>query len=178
MNYFDFNDVIGSNTTDLIPAGFITKVRLNIKKGNYTDSTKGWYDGYPTKNFKTGAIFLNCSFTVIGNKYSKYKIWSLIGIYSDKNDNKWGDFGRNFICNILNSAKKLAPNDLSEQAKIARKIKDFGDLDNLEFVVRIGIKKDTFGVPKNVVGSVITKGHKEYQNIINGNVSQNIGGAR
>ena len=85
MNYFDFNDVLAiSDITELIPAGVITKVRLNIKKGNYSDHSKGWYDGYPTKNVKTGAIFLNCCYTVIGNKYHKCKIWNLIGLYSEK----------------------------------------------------------------------------------------------
>ena len=129
MNYFDFNDVAtNNNDAKLIPAGFITKVRLNIKKGNYVNHNKNWYDGYPTRNPKTGAIFLNCCYTIIGDKYHKYKIWNLIGIYSEKNNNKWGNFGRSFICNILNSARKLAPNDLSEEAKRARKIKDFGDL--------------------------------------------------
>ena len=93
-----------------------------------------------------------------------------------KNDNKWGQFGRSFICSILNSARKLDPNDLSENAKCARKIKDFGDLDNLEFVIRVGVKKDAYGLPKNVVGSIITKGHKEYQNIMTGNSPHNIGG--
>ena len=59
----DFNDA-ESQSFDLIPKGTIAKVRLTIRPGGYNDEQQGWTGGYATRNANTGAVYLNCEYTV------------------------------------------------------------------------------------------------------------------
>lgn len=166
-DYFNFNTAESINSYDLIPANTLAKVSLHIKKGLYCDHAKGLSCGYPTLSRFTGALYLACEFTVIEGKYAKRKIWSNIGIHSDKNNNRWGDMGRSFIKSIINSAKGLTSKDQSDSAKNLRRIKDFSDLEGLEFAAKIQIEKDDKGLEQNVIKSAITPEHKEYERIMN-----------
>jgi hypothetical protein len=87
----------------------------------------------------------------------------MIGLYSEKNNNKWGEIGRSFIRSILNSARGFSDKEDSEYAKYARKINDFGDLEKLEFfIVRIDTEVDQSGNEKNVIKVALDPYHKDY----------------
>jgi len=168
-NFYDFNTATTQTNYDLIPRGTIAKVNIHIKRGGYDDLENGWTGGYTTKNRVTGAIYLDCEFTVLEGKYYRRKIWSLIGLYSDKNNNKWGEIGRSFIRSILNSAKGFSDKDNSEAAQEARKIKDFGELEGLEFITKIDVELDSNGNERNVIKVAVDSSHKDYAKYMSGN---------
>lgn len=169
-NFYDFNTAhsTSSSSYGLIPKGTLAKVKLKIKAGGYSDESKGLTGGYASLGHYSGSIYLKCEYTVIAGKYKGRKIWSMIGLFSHKNDNAWGNMGRSFIRSILNSSHGFTDGDKSPEAIKARQVESFADLDGLEFVVRIDVKKDTDGNDKNDISRVITPEHKDYNKIMDG----------
>lgn len=173
-NFYDFNTAQSTSNSSygLIPRGTIAKVKLKIKPGGYSDESKGLTGGYASLGHYSGSIYLKCEYTIIAGKYKRRKIWSMIGLFSPKNDNAWGNMGRSFIRSILNSSHGFTDSDKSPEAIKARKVESFADLDGLEFVVRIDVKHDTKGGTdgndKNDISRVITPEHKDYSKIMDG----------
>jgi hypothetical protein len=156
----DFNDA-QAQTFDLIPKGTIARVRLTIRPGGYNDEQQGWTGGYATRNANTGAVYLNCEYTVLEDKYARRKVFSLIGLMSPKGP-EWANMGRSLVRGILNSAHGISDKDSSPQAQAKRRIRSFADLDGLEFLARIDIGKDTSGEDKNEIRVAVTPDHKDY----------------
>lgn len=172
-NFYDFNTVTTQTNYDLVPRGTIAKVNIHIKRGGYNDESQGWLQDYATKSTISGAIYLDAEFTILEGEYCKRKIWSLIGLYSEKNNNKWGEIGRSFIRSILNSAKGVSNKDTSEAAQEARKIKDFSELEGLEFIAKVDIELDSNGNERNVIKVALDPSHKDYAKYMSGNNIQN-----
>jgi len=160
LSWNDFNDAEGQSF-DLIPKGTIAKVRLTIRPGGYNDEQQGWTGGYATRNANTGAVYLNCEYTVLEGKYARRKVFSLIGLMSPKSS-EWAKMGRSLVRGILNSAHGISDKDVSPHAQAKRRIKSFGDLDGLEFLARIDIGKDTSDEDKNEIRVAVTPDHKDY----------------
>jgi hypothetical protein len=156
----DFNDA-QAQTFDLIPKGIIAKVRLTIRPGGHNDEQQGWTGGYATRNANTGAVYLNCEYTVLEGQYARRKVFSLIGLMSPKGP-AWANMGRSLVRGILNSAHGISDKDSSPQAQAKRRIRSFGDLDGVEFLARIDIGKDTSGEDKNEIRVAVTPDHKDY----------------
>jgi len=165
-NYYDFNTAEELTEYSLIPAGTLAKLKLHINPGNYNDESSGWTDNYATRNDTTGAVYLACEFTVLEGKYAKRKIWQLIGLYSEKNNNRWGDMGRAVVRAVLNSARGFTDKDESEKATAARQITSFAELEGLEFAAKIDIEKDGHENDRNVIKSILTPQHKSYAEIM------------
>ncbi|PCJ28759.1 MAG: hypothetical protein COA94_03475 [Rickettsiales bacterium] len=161
MQFNDFNNAETSNF-DLIRKGTLAKVEMKIKPGGYNDEERGWTGAYVTKNEVSDACYLNCEFTVLNGEHQGRKVWSLIGLYSPKNDNRWGDIGRGFIRSILNSAKGYSDSDKSDKATGARIIKGLGDLDYIRFMAKIDVEIDQDGNDKNVIKTAIDPSHRSY----------------
>ncbi len=158
----DFNDADAqSSGFDLIPRGTLVPVRMTIKPGCYDDPAQGWTGGYATQSPETGAVYLACEFVVTGGPHAKRKMWSNIGLYSRKGPT-WGQMGRSFIRGILNSSRNIHPQDNSPQAAAARRIRDFAELDGIEFLARVDVEKDAKGEDRNVVKVAIEPDHKDY----------------
>jgi hypothetical protein len=156
----DFNDA-ESQSFDLIAKGTIVKVRVTIRPGGHNDEQQGWTGGYATRNANTGAVYLNCEYTVLEGKYARRKVFSLIGLMSPKGP-EWANMGRSLVRGILNSAHGISDKDSSPQAQAKRRIRSFADLDGLEFLARIDIGKDTSGEDKNEIRVAVTPDHKDY----------------
>ncbi|WP_157314587.1 hypothetical protein [Chitinibacter sp. GC72] len=165
--WMDFNDAPEQESFEIIPKGTLVKVRMTLKPGGHYDPAQGWNDGYPTRSDDTGAIYLNAEFVVLDGPFAKRKLWTLIGLHSEKGP-AWMEMGRRFIRAVLNSARQIAPADSSPQAQAARRITSFGDLDGIEFVARIDVEKDRNGDNKNVIHQAIEPGHKDYQRLLQG----------
>ncbi|PCJ29624.1 MAG: hypothetical protein COA94_01090 [Rickettsiales bacterium] len=161
MQFNDFNNAETSNF-DLIKKGTIAKVQVKIKPGGYNDDEHGWTGAYVTKNEASDACYLNCEFTVLNGEHQGRKVWSLIGLYSSKNDNRWGNIGRGFIRAILNSSRGYSNTDESEKASQARKINSLAELDGIEFIAKIDVEIDRDGNDKNVIKTAIDPSHKAY----------------
>lgn len=167
MSWMDFSDA-EQQTGDVIPQGTLAKVHMKIRPGGYDDPSKGWTGGYATRNETTGAVYLDCEYTIIGGKYAKRKVWSLIGLHSPKGP-KWEQMGRSFIRAALESARGIKPSDTSEASIKARQIGGFADLDGLEFVAKIDVEEGQNGYgDKNKINNVIPVTHKDYAALMNG----------
>ena len=154
----NFSDADDQMSYALIPHKTISKVKMMVTRGGYV--TEQWTDGYATKSKSSEAVYLACEFVVLGGQYDKRKIWNNIGLYSESST-KYADIGRATIKAILNSAKNLNPQDKSAQAESNRVIKDFGDLNDLEFVAEISVN-DKGESPKNEIKVIITPDHAKY----------------
>jgi hypothetical protein len=157
----DFNDAEQQQSFDLIPKGAIVKVRMTIKPGGYDDPSLGWIGGYATQSTTTGAVYLSTESVVLEGPHARRKMWGNIGLYSSKGPT-WGNMGRTFIRALLNSARNISPQDNSPQAAGARRIRDFSELDGIEFLAKVEIEKDAKGEDRNVLGQVIEPDHKDY----------------
>ena len=165
----DFNNSDNQQSFDVIPNNTLAKVRMQIRPGGYDDTNQGWNGGYATKNDNTGSIYLSCEFVVLEGEFARRKIWSLIGLHSDKGP-EWANMGRSFIKAILNSSKGFKESDVSEAAQNARRIKGLADLDGIEFLAKITIAQDQNGNDKNEIKFAITPDHKDYAKLM-GNIS-------
>lgn len=162
VKWNDFNNLEEqSNDYGLISSGTIAKVRMAIKPGGYDDEYQNWTGGYATKSITTGAIYLDVEFTVLEGKYAKRKIWSLIGLHSNKGAG-WSNMGRAFIKSIINSARGISAKDNTEQAVKARQIEKLADLNGIEFIAKIDTYVNQYGEQKNDIKVAITPDHKDY----------------
>lgn len=150
-----------NNSFDLIPAKTPAKVHMKIRPGGYNDPSHGWDGGYATQA-DSGAVYLNCEFTIIGGRYGKRKVFSLIGLSSPKGPT-WGNMGRSFIRAALESAAGVRADDTSEKALKARRINGIGDLDGIQFCAFIDQDKPQAGYDaKNIIQNVLGVDHKDY----------------
>ena len=94
MNYFDFNSADDSaQGQPPMPKGTLVKVRVLIRPGGYNDPVQGWTGGYARRNAETGAVYLDGEFTALAGPFARRKIWTLIGLHSEKGDT-WFKRGR------------------------------------------------------------------------------------
>ena len=158
----NFNDADTQSSYDVIPAKTLAKVRMTLKPGGVDNVHLGWTGGYATRNLETGSAYLSAEFVILEGPFAKRKVWSLIGLHSEKGPD-WANMGRAFVRAVLNSARGIHPQDQSPQAQQARCIHGFADLDGIEFVARIDVEKDQrSGEDRNVIRTVIEPSHKEY----------------
>jgi hypothetical protein len=164
----NFNDARDQVSYELIPHKTIAKVRLMLKKGNHV--TQEFPDGYATLSKAGSSIYLACEFVILSGEYENRKIWSNIGLHSDKST-LYAEIGRDTIKAILNSARGLHSKDKSPEAEKLRTIKSFADLDNLICVAEITIN-DKGDQPRNEIKTIITPDHIEYIEFMKENSSK------
>jgi hypothetical protein len=164
----NFNDARDQVSYELIPHKTIAKVRLLLKKGNHV--TQEFPDGYATLSKAGSSIYLACEFVILSGEYENRKVWSNIGLHSDKST-LYAEIGRDTIRAILNSARGLHSKDKSLEAEKQRQIKSFADLDNLQVVAEITIS-DKGDKPRNEIKTIITPDHIEYIEFMKENSSK------
>ena len=162
---YNLNDAPAQKSFDLIPQGTLAKVYMTIIPGGYDDPSKGWTGGYATRSPSTGSVYLRAEFRVIDGEYEGRKLWSLIGLHSEKGP-IYAEMGKTLIRAIIESKKGISSKDDSVQAKQARKINGFHELDSIIFVARIDIKKDEAYGDKNEIRYAITADHPEYARLM------------
>ena len=162
------------NRYSVIPDKTLAKVRMHIKCGYYNDESKGWIDDWATKSERTDAVYLNCEYTIIGGKYDGRRVWSIVGLHSEKGD-KWAQMGRSFIRTVLESANGIHSDDVTEAANKARTIKSFQELDGIEFITQIDVSPDQEGNNRNEIRYAITKENNEYDSLMKLNGRHKIG---
>jgi hypothetical protein len=117
-DWCDFNDADAQQGEfNLIPKGTQALVRMAIKPGGYDDASKGWTGGYATASDETGAVFLSCEFVLLTGPFAKRKIWSNVGLHSNKGPT-WAQMGRSFIKAMLNSSRNIHPDDDSPRHSV------------------------------------------------------------
>ncbi|CAK0774294.1 DUF669 domain-containing protein [Gammaproteobacteria bacterium] len=161
----NFEDAEQQQEFGTIPVDTLVKVSLKLRPGGYDDESMGISGGWATQSPTTGAIYLDCEYVVLEGTYVKRRVWSKIGLYSPKGPT-WTQMGRSAIRAILNSARGFSPKDNRPQAVKARCIQGFGELNGLEFLIRVGIETDQRGDNRNSLAQVIEPNHAEYAKVM------------
>lgn len=166
MSFLDFREAEDMSDYSVIPAKEVVRVKTIIKKGNYNNDEMGLKEGWASKSDNTGAIYLNCEFKIISQKYNGIKIFQVIGIHSNKGE-RWGNMGKSFIKAILNSHFQLDPFDKSEFSEKKRILNNIGDLHGMDFIAEIGVENDKIrGGYRNTIKKPIMKNEEKYKSFI------------
>jgi hypothetical protein len=158
---YDFNDAESNTGGDLIPKGTVAPVRLSIRPGNVGDG--GWLSTSASSDYQ----WLDCEFTITAGRYAKRKFWTLLmaghATPTEEKVAKTLGITRSKLRGILESARGIDPNDMSETAKAKRIVNGYGDFDGLEFVAKIGVQAGTGGYSdKNVFDNAVPVTSKDY----------------
>lgn len=159
--YFDFNGADKQQSFELIPAGTIVPLVMVVKPGGIGDG--GWL----TASKRSDAMMLNCEFTVTDGPYVKRKIFQYMvvsgGSLNEKGESKAGAITRATLRSMLESARNIMPDDMSNAAMDKRRAATWQDFNGLCFVAEVGVEKGTDGYQdKNRIKMVITPNMKEY----------------
>ena len=129
---YDFNDAApqSSGGGEPIPEGTVAPVIIHLR-GIKTGKTDSRVQG------------LDLEFTVTAGPFKGRKAWKWAGFAGNGSDghNKMVAITRSFIRGALESAYGVDPSDDSAAAMEARRLGDWDDLQNLEFVARFGVEK-------------------------------------
>ena len=137
----DFNGAeIQDTALAVIPGGTLARVRLSIRPGG--TGPEGWL----TQSRTSEALYLNTEAVILEGPYARRRVYTRIGIkgraVNERGEDVYASRGRALIRGILESARGVRTDDSSDQARAARTIRGFGDLNGLEPLVRIGIDRD------------------------------------
>lgn len=141
----DFNDAESNSGFDLIPVNTVVPMIMTIRPGAHGDG------GWETQSKTSDATYLNVEFTVTGGPYKNRKVWQNMmtgGGKTDENGNsKAANITRSTLRGILESARRIKPDDMADDAKAKRVVTGYGDFSGLEFVGKIGIEKGSGEYP-------------------------------
>lgn len=129
---YDFNDA-ESNGFDLIPAGTVVPLQMKVRPGSVGDG--GWLATSDTSEYN----WIDAEFTVTEGPYKGRKIWQLMMVEGPSETAI--NITRSMLRAILESARKIDPTDMSDDAKKKRVVDGYGDFSGLEFVGKVGIEK-------------------------------------
>jgi hypothetical protein len=156
---FDFNNAKTQRSRDLIPPDTVATLQLNIKPG---DTGEGKW----LKTSKGGASQgLDCEITVIDGEHAKRKFWQRFTVSGETDGQKQAaEISNQMLRAILECARGIKPDDMSESAKAARQVAGWGDFDGLRFIGRIGVEPAKNGyAAKNTLLEVITPERKNWR---------------
>lgn len=160
---FDFNDA-PEQGGELIPAKTMAKVTMKIRPGGCGES--GWLS-----KSDSGFEYLNAECTVMSSPYSGRKIFQNMGVGGPTEGHQTAaKITRALLRAALESARNINPKDESDQARHMRQVSGWGDFNEIEFAVEVGIDKDKTGQygDKNKILKVVTPDHSKYQQVMNG----------
>ena len=124
---------------ELIPAGTLASVLMRIRPGGAGE------DGMLKRSKEGDCEMLDCEFVLIDGPYARRKFWgNLVLEGTTAGHAQAAEISRGVLRGILESARNIRPDDLSDQAR-ARRMASLKDFDNISFVARIGVEK---GGPK------------------------------
>ena len=158
-NGLDFNGA--DRQFDLIPDGTVCPVVMAIRPGGNGDG--GWLKA--SKN--TDAMMLDCEIIVTDGPFAKRKIYQNMvvsgGSLNEKGESKAGNITRANLRAILESARNIKPDDMTNEAMTKRRVNGWQDFHGLCFLVKVGIEKGQNGYnDKNRIKTVITPDMQGY----------------
>jgi hypothetical protein len=154
----DYNQAGAQRSFDVIPDGTIVIVQMNLRSGHAGE------DGLLKRSRNGQAEGLDAEFTVVEGEYAKRKLWSFMVISGTTDGHEQAaDITRRRLRAILESARGIKPEDVSEAAKAAR-VAEFADFDGIRFMAKLGVEPACDGYPaKNILAEVITPDRKEWR---------------
>jgi hypothetical protein len=156
---FDFNDA-ETSSFELIPNNTIAPVIATLRPG--ASGPGGWL-----KASKSGeSLMLDFEFVVTAGPYAKRKFFGNMVIEGSE---KAVAITRGNLRAMLESARNIRPDDMSEAAQAGRRIANFGELDGLKFIAKIGIEKGTGEYKdKNKLIAAVTPDNKAFGEALKG----------
>lgn len=159
----DFNNAPEQKEGGLIPNGTLAPVHLTIRPGNSGEG--GWL-----KRSKAGdSMALDCEFTVVEGPFAKRKFWGLFTVEgATEGQQKAAEISASRLRGILESARGIRPDDESAAAKEGRRVKSWGDFNNVRFLAKIGVEigtGDYKGKDKNRLDFAVTPDRQAWQKI-------------
>jgi hypothetical protein len=159
QNLFDLNTAGEQKSFDVIPAQTIVTVQMIVRPGNAGEG--GWLKTSSNGNSEG----LDCELVVVAPpEYAKRKVYDWFTIRGTTAGHaEAGEISLRRIRAILESARNVRPDDKSEAAQAARRMTGWGDLNNIRFVAKLGIRpaQGEFAA-KNTILEVITPDRKPY----------------
>ena len=156
----DFNNAGAQQ--DVIPEGTIVVAQMNLRPGNAGE------EGLLKRSKDGQAEGLDVEFVIVEGEYAKRKFWSYMTLSGTTDGHaQAADITNRTLRAILESAKGIKPEDVSEAAKKAR-IVDYADFDGMRFMCKLGVEPAKGGYrAKNILppGGVITPDRKEWHPI-------------
>ena len=148
----DYNAAGEQRSFDLIPDRTIVTARLTIRQGGAGD------DGCLTRSKDGMSEALDCELVVLDGPHAKRKFWDrMLVAGTTPGHQEAAEITGRRIRAILESARGIRPDDTGEAAKQLRRINNYGDLDGLAFMVRVGIEPASGNFKsKNSILEVIT----------------------
>jgi hypothetical protein len=159
---FDFNNAEQSTGFgELIPDGTVAPVQMNIKPGNVGDG------GWATQSKTSAAVLLSCEFTVVLGPFFKRKFWRTFTIDGNTEGHKVAvEISKSQIRAIIEAIRGIDPTDEGEEARKARRLAGWQDLDGARFMARIGIEKGKGDYQdRNTLKSAIPSTSPQYQKL-------------
>jgi hypothetical protein len=148
----DFNTA-GTQQPDVIPAGTIVVVQMNVRPGNVGE------DGLLKRSSNGKAEMLDCEFIVVEGEHAKRRFYgNLVVSGTEEGHADAANFTNRTLRAILECARGIKPEDVSEAAKAARNAK-YAEFDGIRFICRVGVEPAHDGWrAKNILplGGVIT----------------------
>lgn len=164
----DFNNAEPQSSAQaLIPHGTLAKVTLSVKPGGAGP------EGWATQSRTSEALYLNTEAVVLEGPHARRRVFTRIGLrgksVNEQGEDTYANRGRSLIRGILESARGIRSGDQSEQARRARTIHAFGDLNGLAFVARIvveGDRNDPTSDKRNAIGAAIGPDRPDYAKVM------------
>jgi hypothetical protein len=157
----DFNTASPQRSFDVVPANTIATLQITVRPGNIGNA--GWL-----RRSKDGlSEALDLELTVVHGEYAKRKVWTLLTLKGTTDGHsEAARISQSKIRAILESARGVRPDDTSEAAVQARRIADYGELNNLRFIARIGVEPARSGFKaKNTLEEIITPDRADWHHV-------------
>jgi len=149
---------------DLIPVGTLARVKMEIRY-----PSEGDRGDVPelTRSTSSSAQYLDCEFTILSDPMNGRKFWQNIMFLGTSE--KALNISRATLRAILESARGINPDDMSDLAMKARRVKGLDDFHEIEFAARIGIERGKDGYDdKNKLQAALTPDKAEYKQVMSG----------
>jgi hypothetical protein len=163
---YDYTATPPQREFDLIPNGTIASVTMKLRPGGAGEG--GWL-----KRSKSGECsMLDVEFVVLDGDYARRKFWAnMILEGTTPGHAQAAAISRSTLRSILESARKIMPDDLSPEARAARTV-DLAAFDGMGFVAKIGIEagkakgNGEFFADKNILTAAITPDRKDWHPVV------------
>jgi hypothetical protein len=157
----DFNDANPQRVFDVIPTGTIAELHMIVRPGNAGENSL-------LRRSKDGnSEALDCELTVVDGPYAKRKVWALFTLVgATPNHATAAEISRSRLRAILESARGIRPDDMSETAKRARQVAGYQDFDGIRFIGRIGVEPARGSYPaKNTLLAAVTPDQQDWHRV-------------
>jgi len=132
---FDYSNAPEQRSDTPIPDGTVATLQLHIRPGNVGEG------GLLTRSKDGTCEMLDCEFVVVDGPHIKRRLWErYVQSGTTAGQEEAVKISRGKLRAIIESARGIKPDDMSEQARKARTV-ELRDFDGLQFIARIGIEK-------------------------------------